>query len=76
MQRKGRQRCKKDIDTVGITNRSVIIIKTLQEGKVNGKLPQFAACLVKSKQISPQKRTLLILAEQKTKQNKKLTADF
>lgn len=43
-------------------NRSVMIIKTLKEEKVNGKLPQFAACLVKSKQISPQKRTLLILA--------------
>lgn len=62
MQRKGRQRCKRDIDTVGMPNRSVMIIKTLKEEKVNGKLPQFAACLVKSKQISPQKRTLLILA--------------
>lgn len=53
-------------------NRSVMIIKTLKEEKVKGKLPQFAACLVKSKQTSPQKRTLLILAEKK----KKSTADF
>lgn len=73
MQRKGRQRCKRDIDTVGMPNRSVMIIKTLKEEKVNGKLPQFAACLVKSKRTSAKKRTSLILTGGK---KKKLTADF
>lgn len=67
MQRKGRQRCKRDIDTVGMPNRSVMIIKALKEEKVNVRLPQFAACLVKSKQISPQKRTLLVLVGKKKK---------
>lgn len=67
-------------------NRSVMIIKTLQEEKVSGKLPQFAACLVKSKQISPQKLTLLVLRKNKRgvgvgrgrnkSKRKKLTADF
>lgn len=67
MQRKGRQRCKRDIDTVGMHNRSVMIIKTLKEEKVNWKLPRSSACLVKSKQTSSQKRTLLIPRERKKK---------
>lgn len=44
-----------------------MIIKTLKEEKVNGKLPQFAACLVKSKRTSAKKRASLILKGEKKK---------
>lgn len=66
MQRKGRRRCKKDIDTVGMPNRSVMIIKVLKEEKVNVGSPRHATCLFESKHISPHGHTVMVLVGRKS----------